>query len=139
MKKGVSISLVLLLLTAMLHFTIATHFCGGRVAASKVSLSGKLASCGMECSEKDFPLPGTHFITHCCDDVVTLFGVDSNYAPSFSFVPETFQNDFQVIAIPVALSVNSYTNLVPLYTNVSSPDELMSTSVDLSDICVFRI
>ena len=122
MKKGVSISLVLLLLTAMLHFTIATHFCGGRVAASKVSLSGKLASCGMECSEKDFPLPGTHFITHCCDDVVTLFGVDSNYAPSFSFVPETFQNDFQVIAIPVALSVNSYTNLVPLYTNVSPPD-----------------
>ena len=139
MKKGVSISLVLLLLTAMLHLTIATHFCGGKVAASKVSLSGKLASCGMECAEKDFPLPGTHFITHCCDDVVTLFGVDSNYAPSFSFVPETFQNDFQVLAIPVALSVNSYTNLVPLYTNVSSPDELMSTSVDLSDICVFRI
>ena len=140
MKKGISISLVFLMLTAMLHLTVATHFCGEKEAASTVSFSGKLATCGMvECSEKELPLSGTNLTTHCCDDVVTLFGVDSNYAPSFSFVPETFQNDFQVIAIPVALSVNSCTNIIPLYTNVSPPDELMSTNVDLSDICVYRI
>ena len=139
MKKGISISLVFLMLTAMLHLTVATHFCGGKEAASTVSLSGKLATCGMECSEKELPLPGTNFTKHCCDDIVTFCGIDSNYTPSFSFVPESYQYNFQVFAIPVALSVNSYTNLVPLYTNVSSPDELMSTSVDLSDICVFRI
>src|SRR5450759_4132645 len=112
MKKGVSISLVVLMLTAMLHLTIATHFCGGKVAASKVSLSGKLASCGMECSEKDLFIPGTHIITHCCDDVVTFCGIDSNYTPSFSFVPESYQYNFQIFAIPVALSVNSYTDLI---------------------------
>src|SRR5450759_1840217 len=83
MKKGVSISLVLLLLTAMLHFTIATHFCGGRVAASQVSLSGKLASCVMEFAEKDFPLAGPHFITHCCEDIVAFCGTDSNYTPTY--------------------------------------------------------
>ena len=139
MKKGFSIFLSVLMLTAMLHFTIATHFCGGRVAASKVSLSGKLASCGMECSEKDFPLPGTHFITHCCEDIVAFCGIDSNYTPTYSFVPESYQYNFQILAIPVAFSVNSYTGLIPLYTNVSPPDELLSTNVDHSDICVFRI
>jgi hypothetical protein len=138
-KKGFSISLVLLLLTAMLHLSVATHYCGGNVAALKVSLSGKLASCGMECSEKDFPLPGTHFITHCCEDVLTFYGIDSNYTPSFSVVPSSYQYNFQVFNIPVGLPVHSSEGLTSLYTNVSPPDALMSTSVDLSDICVLRI
>lgn len=139
MKKVFSISLVLLMLTAMLHLSVATHYCGGKVAASKISLSGKPASCGMEGEEKDMPLPGTNLISHCCDDVVTFYGIDSNYTPSFSFVPDSYQNNFQVFAIPVGLSANSYKGLNSLYTSVSPPDELMSTSVDLSYICVFRI
>ena len=139
MKKAISISLTLLILTAVLHLTVATHYCGGEKISSVVSLTGKLANCGMESSERDLPLPGTNFTTHCCDDVVTLIGVNSIYTPSFSFIPETYQNNFQVLASPVALSVNSNTILIPLYTNVSPPDELMSTNVDLSDICVFRI
>ena len=139
MKRLFSISLVFLMLTTMLHLSIATHYCGGHVAALKVSFTGKLASCGMECAEKDFPLPGTHFITHCCEDVLTFYAIDSNYTPSFSFVSDFYQNDLQVFAIPVVLSVNSYTGLIPLYTNVSPPGALMSTSVDLSDICIFRI
>jgi len=139
MKKVFSISLSVLMVVAMLHLSVATHYCGGKIAASTVSLSGKLATCGMECSEKGLPLPGTNFTKHCCDDIVTFCGIDSNYTPSFSFVPESYQYNFQVFAIPVALSVNSCTDLIPLYTNVSPPDELLSTNVDLSDICVFRI
>jgi hypothetical protein len=127
------------MLTAMLHLSVATHYCGGKVASTKVSLTGKLANCGMEGLEKKLPLPGINFTKHCCDDVVTFCGIDSNYVPSFSFVPESYLYNFQVFAITVALSVNSYTGLIPLYTNVSPPDEMMSTSVDLSDICVFRI
>ena len=139
MKKGFSISLSLLMLAAVLHLTVATHYCGGKVAASTISLSGKLASCGMEGSEKELPLSGTNFTTHCCDDIVTLFGMDSKYTPSFSFVPETIQYNFQVFAIPVVLFVNSISDIIPSYTNVSPPGALMSTRVDLSNICVFRI
>ena len=123
----------------MLHFSIATHYCGGKIAASKVSLTGKLANCGMESSEKGVPLPGTNFSSHCCDDVVTSCGIDSNYEPSFSFVPESYQYNFQVFALPVGLSVNSISDIIPSYTNVCPPGALMSTNVDLSDICVFRI
>ena len=139
MKKGFSIFLSLLILTAILHISVATHYCRGENTGSRVSLTGKLADCGMEVSEKELPLTGTNFTKHCCDDVVILCGIDNNYVPSFSFLPESFQYNFQVLAIPVALSVNSYTGLIPLYTNVSPPDELLSTNVDLSDICVFRI
>src|SRR5665647_2340334 len=77
MKKGISILLVVLMLAAMLHLSVAIHYCDGKVAASTVSLSGKLAICGMECSEKGLPLPGTNFTKHCCDNIVTFCGIDS--------------------------------------------------------------
>ena len=139
MKKSLSVSLVLLMLAAMLHISVATHYCCGKIAASKVSITGKLADCGMEGSKKELPLSGTYFTKHCCDDAVTFCGTDSNYLPSFSFIPETGQYNFQVFAIPVRFSYNSCIVLNSLYTSVSPPDELMSTSVDLSGICVFRI
>lgn len=138
-KKVFSISLVILMLTAMLHLTVATHYCGGKVAASRVSFSGKLATCGMECSEKDYPLQMPYLDNHCCDDVITFYIIDSNYSPSFSLVPESYQYNFQVFSIQAGYPVYSIAVLRSLYTNVSPPEALMSTNVDLSNICVFRI
>jgi hypothetical protein len=138
-KKVFSISLSLLMLAAMFHFTVATHYCSGKVAASTVSLSGKLATCGMECSEKGLPLTGTNFTKHCCDDIVTFCGIDSNYTPSFSFVSESYQYNFQVFNIPTGFPYYSLGVLQSLYKTDSPPSAFMSTSVDLSDICIFRI
>jgi hypothetical protein len=138
-KKVFSIFLSLLILAAMLHLTVATHYCDGNVAVSTVSLTGKLATCGMECSEKGLPLSGTNFTKHCCDDIVTFCGIDSNYTPSFSFLPESYQYNFQVFSIPTGSPVYYIAVLKSLYTNVSPPEALRSTSVDLSDICIFRI
>jgi hypothetical protein len=139
MKKAFSISLSLLMLTAMLHLSVATHYCGGREVATKLSFTGKPASCGMESSEKEIPLTGAYFSTHCCDNIITSCGIDNNYEPSFSFIPESYQFNFQVLSLPLELSVNSITDLITSNTYVSPPGVLMSTNVDLSDICVFRI
>jgi hypothetical protein len=139
MKKGVSIVLALLILTAMFHVTVATHFCGGEVAGLKISLSGKLASCGMESpGEKPF-LPGTNFTNRCCDDIVTSCYTDSNYTPSFSFVPDSYQYNFKAFSIPAGYTVYNQAVLKSQCTDASPPGVLMSTNVDLSDICVFRI
>ncbi len=139
MKKVFSISLSLLMVVTMLHISVAMHYCEGKGATTMVSLSGKLASCCMTCSEEEIPLQGTNFTNHCCDDAVTFCGISSNYTPTYSFVPESYQYNFQVLAIPVALSAKSQTDTYLLYSNVSPPGALMSTHVDLSSICVFRI
>jgi hypothetical protein len=139
MKKGFSISLVVLMLAAMLHISVAKHYCGGKETSSKVSLTGKLANCGMEGSEKKLPLPGTNYSKHCCDDLITYCGIDSNYTPSFSFVPESIQYNFQIFSIPADNPIYSIALLTSHYTNGYPPGGLMSTNVDLSDICVFRI
>jgi hypothetical protein len=139
MKKLFSIFLSLLMVAAMLHISVAMHYCEGKEVASTVSLSGKLASCGMTCSEEKIPLQGTNFTKHCCDDIVTVCGISTNYTPTYSFIPESYQYNYQVLAIPVELSAKSETEFNTLYTNESPPGVLMSTNVDLSDICVFRI
>lgn len=139
MKKGVSIAMALLILTAMLNLSVATHYCGGELVASKVSLTGKLANCGMEGSEKKLPLSGTNFTSHCCDDIVTSCRIGSNYTPSFSFITDSYQSNFSVFSIPAGASVHSLAVLKSLYTSTRPPGALMSTNVDLCDICVFRI
>jgi hypothetical protein len=128
-----------MMIAAMLHFSVATHYCGGKIAASKVSFTGKLANCGMEGSEKELPLPGMNFSKHCCDDVVISFVTDNNYTSSFPFVSESYQYQFQVLSIPLDYSINPFEASKSLYTTVIPPGVMMSTKVDLSDICVFRI
>jgi hypothetical protein len=127
------------MLTAMIHITVAAHYCEGEVAALKISLSGKLASCGMEGPVKEFPLSGTYFTKHCCEDVVTSYGTDSNYTPSFSFIPDSYQYNFQFFSISTGYPVYASAVLKSQYTDASPPGALKSTDVDLSDICVFRI
>jgi hypothetical protein len=140
MKKVFSISLSILMLTAMLHISVAEHFCGGKETGVKISLTGKLAACSMESSEKEQPLPsGVNITKHCCEDFITFCVIDNNYAPTFSYVPESFQFEFQFLALPIELSAKSQTAINSLCANVSPPGVLMSTNVDLTDICVFRI
>lgn len=139
MKKVFSIAMVVPVLTAMLHLTVATHYCGGEVAASKISLSGKLASCGMERAEERCPMQGNQIKSHCCDDVVSVYSIDNSYAPSYSVLPENSKDDIQIFAIPAFLATSSYAFFTFLNSDVSPPGVLMSTDVDLSDICVLRI
>jgi hypothetical protein len=139
MKKVISIPLTILVLAAMLHLSVATHFCGGNIAASRISLSGKLASCGMEDNDKDVPVSGSHIASHCCDNVLVYYGINSVYFPSFSFVPESYQHNFQVYNFLSDLTINTLVSIKSIYTSVSPPDGPVSNSVDLSCICVFRI
>jgi hypothetical protein len=139
MKKIFSISFLVLTLVAILHLAVATHYCEGKIVTSKISLTGKTLSCGMESSEKAKPLPGYFFTTHCCDDAVNYFGTDSNYAPSVSLVSTPFHIISQVFNISMDLLYRSHESLKTIYTNVSPPGVLISTDVDLSGICIFRI
>jgi hypothetical protein len=139
MKKVISISLTFLLLIAVLHLSFATHYCGGTIAASKISLTGKLATCGMEDNVKDLPLTGLHLTTHCCDNILVCYGINSIFFPTFSFVQEPCQQHFQIFRIPANLPLTSIASIKSNCTILSPPGVSASNSVDLASICVFRI
>jgi hypothetical protein len=139
MKKIIPIFLTLLMLTALIHFSVATHYCGGNQVASSVSLTGKMATCGMEYNDGETHQTGLIFKSHCCDNVVSFFGITNSFFPTYSFVPELFQHNFQLFDVPVLTSycLSESNNLT--FTSVSPPGAFASESVDLTSICVFRI
>jgi hypothetical protein len=139
MKKAISVSLSLVMLTTVLHFSVATHLCGGTIAASKISFSGTLASCGMETDQQDLTPPGSKIVSHCCENVLVFYGINNIYLPEFSFVPESYQQNFQVFILSSDLNFCLVASKIQFSGNVSPPGAPASNSVDLSSICVFRI
>ncbi len=139
MKKGFPILFTLLMLATILHLSLATHYCDGKEVATKVSFSGKLASCKNDCLESELPVTGENFTKHCCDDVLMICGIANYYEPTFSFVPESHHYNFQFIALHNGLSVRLFKDLVTFSSNVNLSGVLTFTDPDLSDICVFRI
>ena len=122
-----------------MRVTVATHFCGGVVAASKISLSGELASCGMEGTENSYPVTGNYLSSHCCNDEVSVYAVDDQYAPSFSVSNEFSQNILRVLYIPVSFSFYSMAAFNSLHKSGSPPGKFLARAVNLADICLFRI
>jgi len=139
MRKGLSILFVAVMLLSGAHVTIARHFCGGKVADTKVSLSGKLATCGMEESEESCPAHGTNIATHCCENQVNTIGFSFNYLPPIineaenNLAPEHFSFLFAEFAFPEI--INTYKS----YTDSGPPGYYQASFAGLDKICVFRI
>lgn len=122
-----------------MHFTIATHYCGGEFAATKASFSGQMASCGMEVHVDECSIPGVQLKKHCCDDKVSALAVDHDYAPSFTEFTTFAQLILQVYIIPVSIELHSLITLNLTSTDVSPPTNFLIHAVSLPKICVFLI
>jgi hypothetical protein len=138
MKKIFSISFALLIILSGMHFSIATHTCGGKVAAVKWSFSGEKATCGMENPKQTCP---THkgVSSNCCRNDVVVYTVDNNYNSSSFQVKEIAKNLLQVFANPVRFLSFSFSAPISLNIIGSPPHNPMASAVFLSNICIFRI
>jgi len=139
MKKFFAIPVSLLILLSGMHITIATHFCGGEIAATKVSITGKEASCGMISDEKSNTSAETILASNCCENKISVYSVDNNYAPSAFQFKEITHPVLQVFFIPEGFAFRSSFPLLTTLTNVSPPDNYLASAVSMADICVFRI
>lgn len=137
MKKVVSIILSLFLLVSGLHLTLATHICGGEVAAVKWSVAHENASCGMKPISCDASKT-THLKSNCCQDEIRSFSVDSNYSPSSNQEVKAEKSFVQIFFVPTSFG----TDIIPvsrfLITNFNPPQWISLTDVCLAKICVYR-
>jgi hypothetical protein len=138
MKKFLSISFAFFILLSGMHFSIATHRCGGEIAAVKLSFSGKNATCGME--QHDQKLPARKSITsECCHNEIAVYAVDKNYNPSTFQRIEISKLTLQLFNAFVNIPSYSISSSNHLFTYISPHDKLLTSAVSLADICVFRI
>ncbi|MEI6680015.1 MAG: hypothetical protein WCL21_15480 [Mariniphaga sp.] len=139
MKKLLSILFAVAIVLSGMHFTVSTHYCGGVVAATKVSVSGELASCGMEGASDQCQFPGKHIRSNCCTDKISVFAIENNFVPSFSEFKSASQNILQIFVIPASFRIHSLSVLSIYHQNISPPGNIMVSAVSLLRICVFRI
>jgi hypothetical protein len=139
MKKASSIFLAFLLLLTTIHFSIATHYCGGKLAAVKYSFTGEKAACGME-DKNEAPCPFNNSIrSYCCNDQLTLVSTDQNYFSYYSVYKIITEKVFQILALPITEMSRQY-DLFHSVQNYSDRQTVFRTNRVLLDfICTFRI
>lgn len=140
MKRILSILFASLILVSGMHFSYATHYCEGKVAASKISFSEQKANCGMETGDTKCPIHSkNHVDNDCCKDVVSVLSIDKNYSPS-SFEFNGFPlNILHVYIVPITIGNPFTSHSLSTNSTVSPPDFLQASAVSLVSICVFRI
>lgn len=139
MKRVLSILTVLLTVASVAHVSVARHYCHGVPVATRVSLTGEHATCGMEESESTCPMPGPMLDTHCCDDVVSFYGIDNTYINTVYSAPEAPKiNNLMPPVIAQTLS-NDLFYSTSEYTDTGPPLFSSYPAVDLPVICQFRL
>jgi hypothetical protein len=137
MKRGLSILIAAILLASGMHISIDRHYCGGTLADVKISVTGKLASCGMEEAE---PECSNHpvFDQKCCEDQISYFSTSSNYFPEcFSIIHPVSGKEIMLFQTDNPISViSSDTNS---YFRVFPPGENFRSGLTQPEMCVFRI
>ena len=138
MKRVFSLLFSVLILLSGMHLTVASHLCGGELAAVKCSLTGELASCGMQ--ESQIPVSGNGAIeSDCCKNRIASCESDGNF-----FSPSRELKELPSFKAPnyVAVLCNGNPSLFLLKTYhsmVGPPITSHCSVVQQSFICVFII
>lgn len=108
--------------------------------ACRISLSGELASCGMEGSENGCPMHGQKLDKHCCDDSLTVYSIDNTCINTFYSPPEEPRTN-QLSLIPVQ-GTTVHNKGIPAgsnFTDTGPPLLRDPAAVNLPSICLFRL
>ncbi len=138
MRKSLSILLLLVIVLTGMHLSVASHYCGGKVAAVKWSFSGRLATCGME-GEKENRQSGYDFNTGCCHNEISYFTVDNDYNPTTFQVNVVSREISQLVSLPANIGLKISVPTTNLSKDISPPVNMLASSVNLTDLCIFRI
>jgi hypothetical protein len=137
MKRALAILVTLILVASGMHISIDRHYCGGTLADVKISVTGKLATCGMEQAESDCGNSPV-FDQKCCEDQLSSIITCNNYCPEYFRITHQISEKEIILSKEVCfISCNLYN---PETENrVLPPGDNPGKRQRQSDICVFRI
>jgi hypothetical protein len=138
MKTILSIPLIILILFSGISVHFDTHFCGGNVAATKVSFNGELATCGME-QPSDKIILEDIFTNNCCDDLTSAFTINNNYISSSFNIKDPALQVICIITVPIIVSTGQELLVNSLNNEIRPPGTFFPHSVSLPALCTFRI
>jgi hypothetical protein len=136
MKKLFSIVFAAMILLSGMHLSLASHYCGGELAAVKWSLDDEKASCGMPSDHQTIP---NGYNAECCQDQLAFYAVDNNYNPATLQINAPVKQLLQVFYIPTTIGIQFHNTRSSVNATIQPPGKFIASAVSLPDICVFRI
>lgn len=120
-----------------MKFSIDRHYCGGQLVKTTISLTGKLASCGMESKERRNSNQ-FYFENKCCEDQITYYSINSK------FISEQLKLSHPAAGknIPPTPELNVILKSIYYYNfniRVLPPGDGLKPAILLSQICLLRI
>lgn len=137
MKKVLTILVTVVLLASGMQVSIDRHYCGGELAAVRLSVTGRKASCGMEKTEYTCP---DHPVLNkkCCEDQISFYSISSRYIPGSIKLSHLFTGR-DIPPAPVSFIVLRNSDSSDFITRVLPPGDESVSDLTLPEICVFRI
>jgi hypothetical protein len=138
MRKFNIILVVVMLVISGMHFSLAGHFCHGKLFSTSFTLKGYSVACNMAGNPQHNSKSGeTSLSSRCCENHVLNFVVD-DYKPSPS---ELMHIPFGITfhLLPEVLGLNNFMPQGLFTLNISPPGTFYQNPVSPSMICVFRI
>ena len=137
MKGIFTILIGFIMLASGMTVSIDRHYCDGELAGIKISVSGKLASCGMEKVHNEYP-DRPYMDNKCCDDQLTFYRISSKYLPEYFKL--SYTTDFKNLpSVPECNSLFRQPYPDVCRTWELPPGEKLKSAPSLSEICVYRI
>jgi len=137
MKKFLTLMIMALFMSGILHLTFAIHYCGGKIADTRLSLAGQKATCGMH---HEIKLSSEASISSgCCDDETMVYSFDDEYAPSVLKSTLNIQNI--TLQLFTGFSYFHYLSFIPSgnYIDSGPPKINCPNTVSIDRICSYLI
>jgi hypothetical protein len=138
MRKVNIILVVVLLVISGMHFSLAGHFCNGKLFSASFTIKGHSVACNMAGDQNQSSNSTENRLTNrCCENKVLNFEV-GDYKPSPSELIHT-PLGFTFHLLPEMLSEKTCMHKGISTLNVSPPGTFSQNPVSSSMICLFRI
>jgi hypothetical protein len=137
MKKVLRIMVAGIMLFSGMHLSLDRHYCGGKLVNTRLSFTGKRASCGMEKTGYACEI-NYGFNRKCCEDKASFLGSDSEY------LPEDAQVNYQPGSKTLTGDLFAY-SFQGLVNNGNHDQWVMPPGITCmpgkshTELCVFRI
>jgi hypothetical protein len=137
MKKAFSILFIFVVLFSGMTIRYSAHYCQGTFIASKLSLSGKNASCGM--THENSGGKDVHFSNVTCENEISSYTFSDNYIHA----PQAPDAGKSLTYVDSAVLINPAANLTSLISSLNfrqlPPGTLGTPKYQSEVLCVFRI
>jgi hypothetical protein len=137
MKRSFAILISIVVLAAGMQVSIDRHYCGGSLAAVKISVTGKLATCGMKQAEST-GFGNVSIDKKCCEDQLSVYSLGSNYYPEyFKLTHPGTERSLPPISSWCFISGNTFNS--DLTNRALPPGPDIQKCLSRPQICIFQV